>query len=141
MDSKVPLSSIDRHSFNHFCRQMNCFYPVPSRRTVTRGIEESYEEAYVKIMKVFQEIPGRVSLTADGWSSRTMKWYFVVTIHWIGADWKHHSCLLDFVYFPAPHNQWSTSELLLKIMTEFSVHTKVRSITTDSGLHERRSGI
>ena len=56
-----------------------------------------------------------------------------MTIHWIAADWKLRSCLLDFVYFPPPHNQYSTSELILKVLTDFNVHTKVRAITTDSG--------
>ena len=76
-------------------------------------------------------------MTADGWSARTMREYFAITIHWVGSDWKLHSSLLDFVYLPAPHNQWSTSELILKTITEFKIHTKVKAIATDSGSEMR----
>jgi hypothetical protein len=41
--------------------------------------------------------------------------------------------VLEFTYFPPPHNQWTTSELLLTVLERYNLHTKIRSVTSDSG--------
>jgi hypothetical protein len=40
---------------------------------------------------------------------------------------------MDFIYFPPPHNQWTTSDLVLSVVKYYGLHTKVRAVTTDSG--------
>ena len=112
---------------------MNKFFKIPAARTVVRVIEDAYDSARLRFQETIDSIPGRVALTADCWSSRVMKGYFVITVHWIGSDWQMLSAVLDFFYFPAPHNQSTTSNLLLKALYDFRIYTKVRVITTDNG--------
>jgi hypothetical protein len=62
-----------------------------------------------------------------------MRGYFVITLHSIDADWKLRSAVLEFIYFPPPHNQFSTSELVLAVLKNYNLSTKIRAVTTDSG--------
>jgi hypothetical protein len=61
-----------------------------------------------------------------------MRGYFVVTLHWIDSDWVLRDAVLDFKYFPSPHDQWTTSELILDILKEFHLMSRIRAITNDS---------
>ena len=78
-------------------------------------------------------VPGLFGITMDGWSSRVMRGYMVVTLHWISSEWELCNAVLEFKYFPSPHNQFTTSDLLLSIMKDYNIQTRVRAITTDSG--------
>jgi hypothetical protein len=40
---------------------------------------------------------------------------------------------MDFIYFSPPHNQWTTSDLVLSVVKYYGLHTNVRAVTTDSG--------
>ena len=55
-----------------------------------------------------------------------MKGDFVITAHWIDCEWQLKSAVLEFVHFPAPHNGFTTSELILKALYKFNIHTKVK---------------
>jgi hypothetical protein len=112
---------------------LNRFYKLPSRRTIVRAIDDVYKEKIAEFMIILESIPGRVALTCDGWSSRIMRGYFVVTLHWICNDWRLRSSMLEFRYFPSPHNAVTTSELLNMILRDYNIHTRIRAITSDSG--------
>ena len=133
VDSKQAIRVVDNDFFTEFMHELNPFFKVPSRRTISRGIEDAYEETKVKIAVALQSIPGDVAITCDGWSSRTMRGYFVVTLHWIDKNWILRSTVIEFTYFPPPHNQWTTSELLLSILKDLNLATRIRATTTDSG--------
>ena len=47
-------------------------------------------------------------------------------------EWTLKSVVLEFKYFPSPHNQWTTAELIINTLMEFHLHTKTRAITSDS---------
>jgi nucleoside-triphosphatase THEP1 len=96
-------------------------------------MNDQYSEALEIFLAKLERIPGGVALTLDGWSSRVMKGYLVITVHWIDEDWAIRHAVLEFTYFPRPHNQETTSALIISILKEFNIHTRVRAITTDSG--------
>ena len=133
VDNKQSFSIVESSSFKTFVNRLNRWFRVPSRRTLCRGLADQYMEALRKFKSILEEIPGRVALTADGWSSRIMRGYFVITVHWIDKKWVLRHSVLEFKYFPPPHNQFSTAQLMMSILKEFSLETRVRSITTDSG--------
>jgi hypothetical protein len=57
----------------------------------------------------------------------------VVTVHWVDETWCLKNAVLEFKYFLRPHNQHTTSDLIISILKEFNIHTRVRAITSDSG--------
>jgi hypothetical protein len=116
VDDKQAFQVVEKPSFSAVCKSLNKFYALPSRRSLVRGIEDAYENVGRNIRDMFNKIPGRVAITCDGWSSRILRGYFVITVHWIDDIWRLNCCVLDFVYFPPPHNQWTTSDLGLSVL-------------------------
>lgn len=133
VDNKQPIAVVENNFFKEFMHELNPFFNVPSRMTIGRGVDDAYEEAKAKIALVLESIPGDVALICDGWSSRIMRGYFVVMLHWVDENWNLHPTVIEFIYFPPPHNQLTTSELLLSILKDLNLATRVRAITTDSG--------
>jgi hypothetical protein len=41
--------------------------------------------------------------------------------------------VLEFKYFPPPHNTVTTGDLLLAVLQKYDVHTRVGAIISDSG--------
>ncbi|BBN03751.1 hypothetical protein Mp_2g26060 [Marchantia polymorpha subsp. ruderalis] len=74
-----------------------------------------------------------IALTLDCWSSRVMRGYMVITVHWIDEEWKLQSVVLEFRYFPPPHNQHTTSDLILSVVKDYNMWSKIKAITSDSG--------
>jgi hypothetical protein len=133
VDDKQAFRVVENLKFQRLIRRLNPLYRIPSRRTVVRGIADGYEVALQNFREIISTIPGRVAITCDGWSSSVIRGYFVVTLHWIDTEWRQRSSVLEFKYFPPPHNMHTTSSLLLRILDTFNLNTKIRAITTDSG--------
>ena len=133
VDDKQAFCVVEKPSFRAFVKSLNKFYEVPHRRTLVRSIRDQYQEALGRLKVVLDDIPGKVALTADGWSSRVMRGYFVLTIHWVDKSWNLRSCVLEFKYFPPPHDTHSTCQLVYDVLRDFNLHTRVAAITTDSG--------
>ena len=125
VDQKESFFVVDKESFHTFCRSLNKWYTPPSRQTLVRSVlQDLYVTAQRRFVRELQNIPGRVALTLDGWSSRGMRGYLVVTIHWIDRSkdsWKLRSSILEFVFFPPPHNTETTSDLLLKNLEDYNL--------------------
>ncbi len=88
VDDKQAFQVVEKASFKTLCGKLNRFYSLPARRTLVRGMDDAYEVAELQLRRILEDIPGRVPITCDGWSSRVMRGYFVITLHWIGVDWK-----------------------------------------------------
>ena len=57
-----------------------------------------------KLKKLFELLPGQISLTADLWSSINTDGFLCVTSHFIDEEWKLQKRILNFQYMPPPHN-------------------------------------
>jgi hypothetical protein len=133
VDDKQVFRVVENRKFQRFVSCLNKLYRMPSRRTDVRGIEDRYAVARRDFCNIVDGIPGQVALSYDGWSSRIMRGYFVMTLHWIDERWIHRSSVLEFKLFLSPHNMHTTSALIKRILKEFNLATKIRTSTTDSG--------
>lgn len=133
VDDKKSLQVVGKAACRNLMRAVNRFYNVPSSRSVVRSIHDLYQNRPKEIQALLEDISEKVALTADGWSSRVMRGYFVLSLHSIGFKWKLRSYVLEFRYFPPPHDTWSTLELIYNVLRESNLHTLARAVTTDSG--------
>jgi len=69
--------------------------------------------------------PGRISLTFDGWTSKTMLAYVAVMAHFITEDWQLHTELLSFSQLEGSHSGENMSEEILNILKEYQIGNKV----------------
>ena len=132
-DDKQAFSVVESQSFARFLQTIDSPYKLPSRRTLVRCLDDEFSAAKLKFLAILSEIPGRVAVTLDGWSSRVMKGFITTTCHWIDTNWHLQSVLLDYRFFPRPHNQITTSEIVFEILKDYNIQTRVRAATTDSG--------
>jgi hypothetical protein len=77
-------------------------YDPPSTRTITRRIVEVFAIMQPVVAAFFANLTVAFSLTIDGWSNRNLKWFWMVTAHWIdtssGESRSVLLTILDVVY-------------------------------------------
>lgn len=60
--------------------------------------------------------PGRISLTADWWTSISTDGYLCVTAHFIDKEWKLHKRVRSFQFMPPPHSGVNLAEMVSNIL-------------------------
>ncbi|PTQ26406.1 hypothetical protein MARPO_1944s0001, partial [Marchantia polymorpha] len=133
VDHQQAFNLVENETFRSFCRRLNPYYSLPSRQTLTRSLSDHFERALLQIRSTIDSIKGAIALTLDCWSSRVMRGYMVIIVHWIDEEWKLQSVVLEFCYFPPPHNQHTTSDLILSVVKDYNMWSKIKAITSDSG--------
>lgn len=133
VENKEPFNLVESNSFKEFVGILSPNYIMPSRQTLVRSINDEFFSNEKWFMDKINGISGLFSLTIDGWSSRKMDGYIVITIHWIDDTWTMQNSLLEFIHFPSPHNSVTTYELILNVLEKYNLINKIKSITTDNG--------
>ncbi|KAK3931314.1 Zinc finger BED domain-containing protein 4, partial [Frankliniella fusca] len=81
MRQNLPLSFSDGEGFRHFASKAVPLWSPPSRRTMTRAMEDKYEVLSVLVKDMMEEL-STVCLTADCWTEKhTTQSYLGVTAH------------------------------------------------------------
>ncbi|BBN20791.1 hypothetical protein Mp_zg01480 [Marchantia polymorpha subsp. ruderalis] len=133
MDHQQAFNLVENETFRSLCRRLNPHYSLPSRQTLTRSLSDHFERALLQFRSTIDSIKGAIALTQDCWSSRVMRGYMVITVQWIDEEWKLQSVVLEFRYFPPPHNQHTTSDLILSVVKDYNMWSKIKAIISDSG--------
>ena len=73
-------------------------YKIPHPTTISRHLSGNIYEIRLKFIKdIIAKMPGRISLTCDGWHSTIHRChYIVVTGSWISDDWRMVNIILNF---------------------------------------------
>ncbi|BBM98871.1 hypothetical protein Mp_1g16840 [Marchantia polymorpha subsp. ruderalis] len=119
VDHQQAFNLVENKTFRSFCQRLNPHYSLPSRQTLTRSLFDYFERALLKFRSTIDSIKGAIALTLD--------------FHWIDEEWKLQSVVLEFRYFLPPHNQHTTSDLILSVVKDYNMWSKIKAITSDSG--------
>ncbi|KAJ7453116.1 hypothetical protein FB451DRAFT_1281733, partial [Mycena latifolia] len=57
---------------------------IPHRTKLTKLVLEAWDKYYVDLKAAFRASIGKISFTADIWSSKGMNSYLAITAHWLG---------------------------------------------------------
>ena len=57
----------------------------------------------------------KINLTCDGWVSISKEPYITITCHFIDNEWKRQNFVLDFFFFPHPHDSFNISESIKEV--------------------------
>ena len=125
-------------------RDASCARPkdIPGRTTMMTLVKERarvIEEELAKHLKVSagcysnmmlliyvsQDVPGRVSLTFDSWTSAIMTTYIAVMVHYIDEQWQLVTELLSFAELPGSHSGENMGTHLFNILKDFDIIDKV----------------
>lgn len=115
---------------------MNVFdsrYKVPDRHQIKVKVVEEFDERRQKICYDLLKIPGKVSFTADMWTSTlTSEAYLGLTIHYIDENWTLQRFLLDIIPFKTHHTGINMATAINNVLNEFNLVGKTLALTTDN---------
>lgn len=117
---------------SNFVNLINNFAPgfaVPSRITQRRILQQHKEVSLQQ--KSYSHSIQSFTLNTDAWSSRVMKGYIAITIHWIDSDWCLQSSFHDIRRFPTPRTGHATAALLAEVTGRWEIASKVKAVTAD----------
>lgn len=103
-----------------------------SRNTVVSDIQKIYTREKEKLKQVFSEIPNRVCLTFDVWTTSTTEGYICLTAHFVDEKWKLVTKILNFCRMKPPHTGSELEAVIYDCLRHWGIDKKLFSITLDN---------
>ena len=127
----LPLSFVEAPEFKDLMQLADPRYTLPSRKHLTNQlIPAKTTEIENKLKKVFQDLKN-VCVTVDIWTSKQMRSFLGVTVHFI-KDWVLHSALLACHRFKGRHTSENISQQFEELVSHYNIKDKVSHIVTDN---------
>jgi len=128
----LPLSHVDKPSFKRMWELGHPKWKPPCRQTLASTILPNINEELNKRLKSEFENTEYLSATLDLWTSRRMRSYVGITIHFI-VNGKLESRSLRLTRFTGSHTAEKILEVYESVLKHFSILDKVYHIVTDNG--------
>ncbi|KAL4368421.1 hypothetical protein GQ457_05G014440 [Hibiscus cannabinus] len=84
------------------------------------------------LKETLRNVSGRISLTCDMWTSCQTEGYMCLTAHYVNANWKLSSRVLNFCHIDSPHTGSTMYTVLLDLLQDWGIDYKIFSITLDN---------
>ena len=133
VDSMTSFSSVENERFIKMLKTFEPKYDPPSRVTISSRVQEQLEVLQPQVKEFINNMPSKISMTTDAWSSCILKGYMGITLHWIDDYWELKSLLLCFKFFPAPHTGDAVCDLMYDVFEDWNISKKILAITSDNG--------
>ncbi|KAG8369152.1 hypothetical protein BUALT_Bualt15G0121600 [Buddleja alternifolia] len=128
-----PLSIVEHVGFRRYSASLQPSFTMISRNTLKNDIFSIYNDEKVKFYKLLEKLKCRVAITTDMWTaSNNKKGFMAITAHFIDDSWRLQSCILRFVYVPAPHTADVLCDFLANALMDCNIDRKVSTITVDN---------
>lgn len=128
-----PFKVVEGEAFREMVSKLDPQYQVPSRETIKNAIIKSFEDRKTVVKNFIKNIPGKVALTTDIWSSLKSEGFLGITIHFIDENWILRHFTLDIFRFKGAHTGQAIADEIYRIITEHELQLKAIAITTDNG--------
>ena len=127
-----PFSVVNDEGFVALVHELDPSYTLPSAKVLTQTVmPAAYAKAKESLTAKLADAE-MVSLTTDGWTSRTTESYCATTVHFLNNEWKLCSYLLDCSYMGERHTAINLGEQINKVCTDWDIQHKVVAVTTDN---------
>src|SRR4051812_9723732 len=96
-------------------------------------VVQDFDNRRLNIHYDIKKIPGKVSFTADMWTSTlSSEAYLGLTIHYIDENWTLRHFLLDIIPFKIRHTGINMASAINSVLSEFNLVGKALALTTDN---------
>ena len=131
-EKMLPLSLVDSPQFKALIAGFNSGYTLPCRQTLTNVLLPMHtEEVKAKIDALLQQTTS-IAITADLWSSRSMRSFLGITGHVI-IDYEMISFMFSCIRVTKNHTSVNIAYHYEKAMKDFDVEDKTIDAVTDAG--------
>ncbi|GES92534.1 zinc finger BED domain-containing protein RICESLEEPER 2-like [Rhizophagus clarus] len=125
--------SVENLRFKIMINKFDSRYQIPDEKTVKTLVVDYFKEKRKNIQEDLNAIPGKLSLTADMWTSTCNNDAFLgLTIHYIDNNWNLKNFLLDIISFTTRHTGNNIANAIKSVLTEFNLLEKTLALTTDN---------
>lgn len=123
----------EQEAFVKMVRTLNPKAKTISDKTVRSDLMAAFGKKFDELKKEIRLIPGKISITMDGWTSKNFLSFLAIRGHWLDAEWIYQSKLLDFSYIEGGHTGMAFSELLNDCLTRLEIpFSRILGITLDN---------
>lgn len=131
--TEQPFSRVEDPDFEEWIQKAfgPQFQPI-SRNTVKRDIEKLYAEEKTDLFVTLSNIPGRICLTSDLWTSNQPLCYISLTAHFIDANWILQKRIICFSDLDAPHTGQAMATSIINQLQSWGIYEKIFTITLDN---------
>ncbi|XP_021736684.1 zinc finger BED domain-containing protein DAYSLEEPER-like [Chenopodium quinoa] len=126
-----PTNMVELPGFVDFAKILQPNFSMVSFDSVHSEIVAIYTREKKSLADTLAEIPGRVSLTVDLWTSDQTLGYAILTGHFIDADWRLNSRVLRFVRVPFPDSQVAFNHAVVSCLSEWGLGSKLFALAVD----------
>lgn len=122
-----------QNSFLELVNSLNPNAKTVSSTTLKRDLKKKYSEKFEKVKSMVMDIPGKISFTTDGWTSRNIFPFVNIRAHWIDVNWEPQSVLLEFSEIHGDHSGANLCNIFMKCIERYGISvSKVLAITLDN---------
>lgn len=133
ISSQQPFILSEERCFERFLR--SAFHPgwqKISRNTARSDAIKTFLKEKENLKNLFTNIPGKLALTSDLWTSKQNVGYIAITSHFIDSDWVMQKRMLAFSRIEFPHTGARIGSTILEKIREYKIENKIVSITLDN---------
>lgn len=129
---ELPFRIVEYEGFRRFVASLNPAFKLMSRTMIKEDCMAEFDRQKLELLEVLKNLPSRVSLMADLWTSNQGLGYICVTCHFVDNKWKLHKRIIKFASIECPHNATNLINVMLNTMQEWGIEDKICCITLDN---------
>ncbi len=128
----MPYSYVEYEEVRGYNSYLNPDVKHVCRNTHKNDIARFHKKLAEQLKSSLGNLPGRICLTSDIWTSLIDEGYLCVTAHYVDIGWKLKSKVLTFQHLEPPHNANILYEKIFGLLKEWRIENKIFSITLDN---------
>ena len=125
-----PIGLVEDKVFIAFVKKLAPGYSVPSRKTITRKLEDKFSLCKAALGKLSNNVKF-AAITADLWTSVCMQSFLGVTIHFINEEFELKNLVLATKETSGAHTGENIAKWLEEVMDDYEISpSKIVAIVT-----------
>lgn len=126
-----PLTMVEHGGFKKFVSNLQPLFQMMSSDSAKADCMKIYADEKQKVYEVLDKLPGRISLTAEVWTSYQDSKFLCLTVHYIDEAWQLHRKILNFIRVE-PDTEQAFCEAIMTCLMDWDIDRKLFSITVDT---------
>ncbi|XP_071703230.1 zinc finger BED domain-containing protein RICESLEEPER 2-like [Rutidosis leptorrhynchoides] len=127
-----PLAMVEHVGFKIFIRKLQPLFELATLNDVIADCNEIYIKEKQKVCELFDNLPGKISLSVDTWDAKGDDKYLCLTAHSVDDTWALKKKIISFVHYDLFQTNDAVSEAVMSRLMEWDIDRKLFSMTCDS---------
>ncbi|XP_066357203.1 zinc finger BED domain-containing protein RICESLEEPER 2-like [Miscanthus floridulus] len=127
-----PLQIVQQPTFISFVEGLQPSFKVVNTDAIEAEVYAVYLKERESVLKQVGNIPGRINLTVQSWTTSQTLGYVSLAGQFIDSEWKLHRRMLNFVMVPWPGcSENAVSEAISRSLPQWNMTDKLFTVTGD----------